>query len=178
MAGQNTKTTYDPTTQKTHKENAKTPINTFLSMAGYGISLISLIFYSNAADSDYLLVYIDICVAIIISLVAAILWTWAYGFCTDAAPMCDITNVNTGQNQLTIKYQGDENAKVKDAIYQETPIATTGYYKYTVNDPKTKITYTFTLNEQLADITKAATGTATIGYGHILTEGFVTILSY
>ncbi|XP_953587.1 Tpr-related protein family member, putative [Theileria annulata] len=98
---------------------------------------------------------IDIGVAIIISLVAAIVWTWAYGICQDVATECDITNVDISKKKLTIKYKDANNAKVENAGYQDPPSGPP--YKYTATDPKTKITYTFTLIDKIEMVLLIAT---------------------
>ncbi|XP_953261.1 Tpr-related protein family member, putative [Theileria annulata] len=144
--------------------------NCFPALTSFIHYLATLMFGNRRKyDSDFILVFIDIWVAIIISFVAAVVWTLAYGICTDAAPDCTITKV-TSQTQVTITYQGDEKAKVEKAGYVDPP-GTNGTYKYTVKNTETKnITYTFTLRTQLG--AAGANGAVTIEYGHIFAEGF------
>ncbi|XP_953913.1 Tpr-related protein family member, putative [Theileria annulata] len=149
--------------------------NCFPALTSFIHYLATLMFGNRRKyDSDFLIVFIDILVAIIISLVAAIVWTWAYGICQDAVTECKITKDSAGGNKLTIEYKDAKESdppKVKEADYTNPPTPPAGTnYNYTVKHTATKnITYTFKLTEQLAG-TKDAN--VTIEYGHIHASGF------
>ncbi|XP_953934.1 Tpr-related protein family member, putative [Theileria annulata] len=151
--------------------------NCFPALTSF-IHYLSTLMFGNRRkyDSDFLLVYIDISVAILISFVAASVWTIAYGIwiVTNTAPIKTITVTDAGKKKLTIEYE--DGNKDENATYTETP-STGPPYKYTVTHPKTNITYTFTLSEQLNTGTPyskkdAATELITVTYGHIFAEGF------
>uniref|UniRef100_A0A3B0MLX1 Theileria-specific sub-telomeric protein, putative n=1 Tax=Theileria annulata TaxID=5874 RepID=A0A3B0MLX1_THEAN len=70
--------------------------NCFPALTSFIHYITTLIFGNRRKyDSDFIIVYIDIFVAIIISFVAAIVWTIAYGYCTDASFDGKITYTTT-----------------------------------------------------------------------------------
>ncbi|XP_954047.1 Tpr-related protein family member, putative [Theileria annulata] len=147
--------------------------NCFPALTSFMHYITTLMFGNRRKwDSDFLIVGIDIIVAILISFVAAVVWTVAYGFCT-AAPECQITYTATTK-QLTIKYLGTETEK-KGNIN-----TTAGTYTFTtgtntVKNINSKIRYSFKLNsgqDSAFNAGTAITATVTIEYGHIFAEGF------
>uniref|UniRef100_A0A3B0MRC5 Theileria-specific sub-telomeric protein, putative n=1 Tax=Theileria annulata TaxID=5874 RepID=A0A3B0MRC5_THEAN len=154
--------------------------NCFPALTSF-IHYLSTLMFGNRRkyDSDFLLVYIDISVAILISFVAASVWTIAYGICvvTNTAPIKTITVTDAGKKKLTIEYE--DGNKDENATYEETtlPSGPPTKYKYTVTHPKTNIRYTFTVDSQLNTGTPyskkdATTELITVTYGHIFAEGF------
>ncbi|XP_954015.1 Tpr-related protein family member, putative [Theileria annulata] len=64
--------------------------NCFPALTSFIHYITTLIFGNRRKwDSDFIIVFIDISVAIIISLVAAMVWTLAYGFCRDGGTTTD-----------------------------------------------------------------------------------------
>uniref|UniRef100_A0A3B0N4I9 Theileria-specific sub-telomeric protein, putative n=1 Tax=Theileria annulata TaxID=5874 RepID=A0A3B0N4I9_THEAN len=174
--------------------------NCFPALTSFIHYITTLIFANRRKwDSDFLIVFIDILVAIIISLVAAIVWTWAYGFSRDASFDGKITTTPKEGTKilLTIEYKTTDGSKkektgainkdaknaeqIKQAIEEtatcnDLPTGAETYYS--VTDTKTKISYYFKLNKnQAAQLTAEkpiaeAPACIIVQYGHIFAEGF------
>ncbi|XP_953862.1 Tpr-related protein family member, putative [Theileria annulata] len=153
--------------------------NCFPALTSFMHYITSLMFGNRRKyDSDFLIVGIDIIVAILISFVAAIVWTVAYGFCTDADPMCEITYTTEGANYtIKFKYKGTETektGKLTTNTLTGTQIGTTPTkWQYTVKDTTSNIRYTFTHTNGTINAGDAITEQpVTIQYGHVFAEGF------
>ncbi|XP_952034.1 Tpr-related protein family member, putative [Theileria annulata] len=141
--------------------------NCFPALTSFIHYITTLIFGNRRKyDSDFIIVYIDIFVAIIISFVAAIVWTIAYGLCPDASfdgkitytTTNDITKIivtgipTTDTNEETITITGGKvNIKtgtVKDGNCTYAPKTTTlTDSKATITPPKDgKATLTIDIN--------------------------------